>query len=192
MEEESHLAEEYVKEFVLDHLEDVVVKREVSRNIEQQQSDQNNNNNNNEETEVTRLPSLHSSGGILMSPTTPHPQLLTPPTHSGDEQVFSQEGGPLGMHHPAMRLAYAPSPARPEMMGYPGTPGTPPDTPPESNSPESPGPHYPLEHGQQHLMQVPKPEIVDGMWIPHPQVCIFFILGIPLTMNRDKQNKIYR
>lgn len=173
MEEESHLAEEYVQEFVLDHLEDVVVKREVTRSAER--SDPNNNTPEEDGppvTHVTRLPSLHTAGGILMPPQmspTPHPQLLTPPTHSGDEQVFSQEG-PLGLH-PAMRLGYTPSPARPELLGYPGTPGTPPDTPPGSNTPDSPGPHYPLDHASNtHLLPIAKPEMVDGMWIPQPQV----------------------
>lgn len=173
MEEESHLAEEYVQEFVLDHLEDVVVKREVTRS--EDRSDQNNNEEPEGVTAPTpaRLPSLHT-GGILMppqtqmSPGTPHPQLLTPPTHSGDEQPFSHEPGPLGIPHPALRLAYAPSSV------YPGTPGTPPDTPPVSNSPDSPGPPYPLDPGPPpHLLPIAKPELIDGMWIPHPTVSLF-------------------
>lgn len=179
MEEESHLAEEYVQEFVLDHLEDVVVKREVTRSVDR--SDQNNN----EESEgppapaAARLPSLHTAGILMppqMSPSTPHPQLLTPPTHSGDEQAFSHDSGHLGIQHPALRLAYASSPVRSELVTYPATPGTPPDTPPGSNSPVSPGPPYPLDHGQPpHLLPIAKPELVDGMWISHPPVSTLII-----------------
>lgn len=171
MEEENHLAEEYVQEFVLDHLD--IVKREgVCR--ERASSDANNNNNNNEENFIPqpqhRLPSIHNNT-ILMPPhASPgaHHQILTPPRHNGEENIFGQDGiNPMHHHHAAMRLYQTTSPgSRHEMMHYPDTPGTPPATPPVSNSPDSPLPHYIDSHHPQHpnLHCLTKPEIMDGHW----------------------------
>jgi len=152
MEEQSHLEEEYVQEFVLDHLPDLIVKREVTRSEEG--SDPNNNEEENP-PEMTRLPSLHPPTTIMLpGQMSPAPQLLTPPTHSGDEQPF----------HPGMRIR------------YPATPGTPPDTPPVSNSPDSPEPPFlghiqpAPPHPHPHLIPVPKTEMEAMSWIPHPQV----------------------
>lgn len=126
--EDPQLADEYVQEFVLDHFEDVNVKRE------------NVLSNDPEAAAATiivppqRLPSIQSipvsQGGPLHIQSPPH-HLLTPPggsLHPPDYQNSMLHGGAI---------------VRGVM--YPGTPGTPPDTPPGSNSP--PHPHYhPMDH----------------------------------------------
>lgn len=192
MEVESHLAAEYVQEFVLDHLEDVV-KRESSGISSRADEARTSDTNNNElDSRLIRLPSLHSNT-ILMPPhTSPgaHHQILTPPSHNGDEHIFASEGPPMlnhhHHHHPAMRIYQPHSPgSRQDMMAYhPGTPGTPPDTPPVSNSPDSPGPnHYVIDsqHPQPpNLHILTKAEDVGDMhWIRHQVSCpnFYFLLS---------------
>lgn len=143
--EDPHLADEYVQEFVLDHFEDMNIKREIINN-----NDQETNQN---LDALQRLPSIIPSipldnGHSLAI----QGHLLTPPgsgagvTHS---PVFQNNM----MHRGVV---------------YPGAPGTPPDTPPGSESP--PHHHYhPLEHP--HIQQLPSraqpfPDENNMMWTP--------------------------
>uniref|UniRef100_A0A0A9YAR8 Transcription factor MafA n=1 Tax=Lygus hesperus TaxID=30085 RepID=A0A0A9YAR8_LYGHE len=139
-EENNHLAESYVADFVLDHLEQVAVKKEGGG--------------------MERLPSslLQCSGGVVMSSQSPPPpssHLLTPPgQHPGDEY------GVVGVGpHPGMVM-------NSQCMLYPDTPGTPPDTPPESNSPHSPiGRHFPMDPQVVPQYQRVTPAAEDVSWI---------------------------
>uniref|UniRef100_A0A8D9E238 Neural retina-specific leucine zipper protein n=1 Tax=Cacopsylla melanoneura TaxID=428564 RepID=A0A8D9E238_9HEMI len=137
----------YVQEFVLDHFdEDVNVKREVINNNDQDTTNHNISHH-------QKLPSIQSisvtNGGPLHIQSPPH-HLLTPPgsSHRQDYQNQMVHGG---------------------VVMYPGTPGTPPDTPPGSNSP--PHQHYhPMDH-HPHLQQLPpraQPPYHEDMvgWIP--------------------------
>lgn len=113
MEPEDNLAESYVADFVLDHLEQVAVKKEGGG--------------------MERLPPSMLCGGNLVSmsqsPPPPPSHLLTPPGHHSDDYGMVGPHSNLVVHGPMM---------------YPDTPGTPPDTPPESSSPHSPaGRHFP-------------------------------------------------
>ncbi|XP_014249773.1 transcription factor MafB [Cimex lectularius] len=133
--EDGQLAAQYVQEFVLDHLEDVSVKKEGG---------------------MERLPSMLSCGGgvVQMSSPQPHHHLLTPPGHQSEDYnvvTMSSQHQPMMMQHSI----------------YPDTPGTPPDTPPESTSPHSPpNRQYHLEQSQLLLPQRPPQGVVDEMgWI---------------------------
>ncbi|KAJ9590571.1 hypothetical protein L9F63_016391 [Diploptera punctata] len=126
--EDHHLADEYVQEFVLDHLEDV--KRENPCSPRQPQ----------------RLPPLSTLHHPASSPS--H-HLLTPPGHGEEPQqgytiqqpVHHLHGGGVLMRSNNNLVTLVSS-------SHPGTPGTPPDTPPVSTSP----PPY-----QQDVSQPPPP-----------------------------------
>ncbi|XP_075212436.1 maf family bZIP transcription factor traffic jam [Lycorma delicatula] len=109
-EEQHHLADEYVQQFVLDHFEDVSVKRE--HDIQRQSQAQ------------ERLPSMPLTSGGVMVQSPPH-HLLTPPSHQTDEYNAVTMGPTSGHHHAGVVV-------RPTAVLCPGTP---PDTPPESSSP---------------------------------------------------------
>lgn len=183
--------QEYVNEFVLDHL-DGHVKREVNSSVrvptaaplveEPSAVDPNNNNNNppaspagvqaeeitTTTTILNRLPSLHNH--LLMAePTTDgtsHHQILTPPSHNNDEHLYHEHM----MHHPIVRVPFH-HPHSPDLhYHHTETPGTPPDTPPVSNSPTSPGSQYQVgleSHPQFHnLHPLSKHEMVDeNIWV---------------------------
>lgn len=106
-EEQHHLADEYVQEFVLDHF-DVSVKRE---NDLQRQSQE-------------RLPSMPLTSGGVMVQSPPH-HILTPPSHQAEEYNGVTMGPTSGQHHAGVVV-------KPAAVLYPGTP---PDTPPMSSSP---------------------------------------------------------
>lgn len=173
MEVKTNLAQEYVQEFDLEQLEGVV-KREIGvRNSDRSSSDPNNNNE-------ERLPSMHSNGTILMpphaSPGAAH-HILTPPIHNGDEHMFPHDGQPIlgpihhhQHHHPAMAIYQSHSPSsRQEPISYHSqTPGTPPDTPPGSDSPQSPL-HYSMDTQQNSFHCLTKPDLEESAWI-HRQI----------------------
>ncbi|KAL0273734.1 UNVERIFIED_CONTAM: hypothetical protein PYX00_006343 [Menopon gallinae] len=160
MEAKSNLAQEYLQDFDLHHLE--VTKREVGTELCRGQSDRGSDPNNNEDSApiVQRLPSIHSTNGTILMPPhnspSNHHQILTPPIHNGEEHLFPHNGPQLlnGIHHPhhhhhGLGLYQSHSPnSRPDMIAYhpdtPGAPGTPPDTPPSSTSPASPL-HYGMD-----------------------------------------------
>lgn len=174
--DESALADEYVQEFVLDQFEDmsmkrfedVAIKREVISNIGNPLSTNNNNEeeiNQNSVAQTTphqfqRLPSMPLSipqSMIIHSP--PH-HLLTPPEHDN-------------YHQPAMHHHHHVVKTSSNLIMYqnpphvPHVPGTPPDTPPVSNSP-SPQSSY-MEHQPlyPHIQQGPKNLPYEGMiWQP--------------------------
>lgn len=186
MEAKSNLAQEYLRDFDLHHLD--VVKREANSDVSRaQQQDRHSDLNNNDENSpiVQRLPSIHTNNGtILIPPHVPsavHHQILTPPIHNGDEHLFSHEGSILGAmhqhhhhhshsHHHSMALYQSQSSnSRGEMIAFhPGTPGTPPDTPPSSRSTDSPL-HYGIDsqHPQppNNLNCLSKPEMDDSAWL---------------------------
>ncbi|BES89244.1 unnamed protein product [Nesidiocoris tenuis] len=116
-EDTNHLAESYVADFVLDHLEHVAVKKEAAPEMDQQQRIQ------------SQMLQCNASAVISQTPPPqqpPPPHLLTPPGHhSADEYGPPPPHGAMSVLHHSNLM-------------YPDTPGTPPDTPPESNSPHSP------------------------------------------------------
>lgn len=155
--EDHHLADEYVQEFVLDHLEDATpVKREppvvnpcsprAPPPPPQAAAPQ----------RLPPLSSLHHHQIVAPSPPPPH-HLLTPPGHNGEDP---QQGYPLQqpLHHlhgggVLMRsnnnlVTLVSSTTH---NSHPGTPGTPPDTPPVSTSP----PTYQHEPPQPPPQQLP-------------------------------------
>ncbi|KAG8317284.1 hypothetical protein J6590_029852 [Homalodisca vitripennis] len=165
-----HLADEYVEEFVLDHLEAVSVKRET------------NNNNTEEDTRdmrPQRLPPMPICGGsVLPSP----PQLLTPPAHQAEDhhhfnhnhnhghgavyhqQQFSQNVVHHIQHHAQNMVVHTQNGVvvsaikhQNSLVMYPNTPGTPPDTPPISISPNvsaSPPSHFHIGQPHSHIQHV--------------------------------------
>ncbi|EEB16183.1 hypothetical protein Phum_PHUM410490 [Pediculus humanus corporis] len=166
MEAKSNLAQEYLRDFDLHHL-DVVKEKQIRIPI------------------VQRLPSIHTNNGTILipphAPSAVHHQILTPPIHNGDEHLFSHEGSILGAmhqhhhhhshsHHHSMALYQSQSSnSRGEMIAFhPGTPGTPPDTPPSSRSTDSPL-HYGIDsqHPQppNNLNCLSKPEMDDSAWL---------------------------
>ncbi|XP_063215492.1 neural retina-specific leucine zipper protein-like [Bacillus rossius redtenbacheri] len=128
----NHLADQYVQEFVLDHLEDSM-KREHSPEAEMVLGGS---------PPPQRLPSLMltPSGGHILAHHTHHTHhLLTPP---GEE--------PAAHHyqmHPGVLMK------TPAAGGLAQHPGTPPDTPPVSNSPHLPTSPYP-DHQHPHIASV--------------------------------------
>ncbi|XP_073988810.1 uncharacterized protein [Rhodnius prolixus] len=135
-----HLADQYVQEFVLDHFEDVAVKKEGIC--------------------MERLPSMmNCNGGLVQlshSPPPPPHHLLTPPGHQSDDySVVNMTPHSIMMPQNAAGLM------------YPDTPGTPPDTPPESNSPRSPPSRHFIEPVQQHLTHQHKLIAAPGGPAPH-------------------------
>ncbi|KAK9511004.1 hypothetical protein O3M35_005662 [Rhynocoris fuscipes] len=146
-----NLAEQYVQDFDLNHFEEVPVKKESIC--------------------MERLPSMMNCNGGLMqlshsSPPPPH-HLLTPPSHQADDYSV------VTMAPHSIMIAQNTG-----NLMYPDTPGTPPDTPPESNSPRSPPSRHYLEvaAAQQHITHQhklltangapPPPHMVDEMgWL---------------------------
>lgn len=150
--EDNHLADEYVQEFVLDHLEDATsVKREppvinpCSPRAPQPTAPQ-------------RLPPLSSLHHQIVAASPPPHHLLTPPGHNGEDpqQGYSiqqplhhlHSGGVLmRSNNNLVTLVSSTS-----HNNHPGTPaGTPPDTPPVSTSP----PPYQQDPSQQLPQQIP-------------------------------------
>ncbi|XP_065208404.1 transcription factor MafB-like isoform X1 [Planococcus citri] len=181
--EECTLADEYVQGFVLDQFEDVSIKREEMANFGHPPpppntnpssntncNNNNNNNNNNNEEEINqnsvqtippqfqRLPPMPlpiPSPMVIQSP--PH-HLLTPPEHDNYHHHS------LHHHHHHHSVVKASST---NLIMYQNIPGTPPDTPPVSNSP-SPQAGY-MEHQPMypHIQPVPKnPPYNDMIWQP--------------------------
>lgn len=188
--EDNRLADEYVQEFVLDHLEDVSVKREnIVKNADEEAVPAANQRPQNQ-----RLPPmpLTCGGGqpIVQSP--PH-QILTPPAHptvltpQSDEQhghppMYGQHLVTMAsvQHHPQNMVLHHHGQTGGVLMSavkqnnilmYPNTPGTPPDTPPISNSPNlpvSPSSHFQMDQHHSHIQQLhPKPpDLMEGMvWL---------------------------
>ncbi|KAI5736906.1 transcription factor MafB-like [Diaphorina citri] len=160
--EDPQLADEYVQEFVLDHFEDVNVKREIINNNEQDATNHNISNH-------QRLPSIQSipvpNGGSVHIQSPPH-HLLTPPgssIHPQDYQNSMLHGG---------------------VLMYPGTPGTPPDTPPGSNSPPHQHYHHMDHPSHPHIQQLPpRAQTYHDMFMPpHPNP--FRQEEVPLDMRR--------
>lgn len=164
-----HLADEYVEEFVLDHLESVAVKREANQIADEEGR---------EMRAVQKLPPMPlvcGNGGLLPSP----PQLLTPPTHQPDDHpgyhhVYHQQQNMVHhiQHHAQNMVVHTQNGVvvsaikQNSMVMYPNTPGTPPDTPPISISPNmstSPPAHFHDHHAHHH----PKPPgLMDDMgWL---------------------------
>lgn len=154
--EDRRLADEYVQEFVLDHFEDVSVKRE--------------NGNGDDLTclrnHPQRLPPMPITSTISQSPPS---HLLTPPSQQTEEHIhpmmYNQPQN-MVIHHPNGGVLVNAMKANSILM-YPNTPGTPPDTPPVSNSPDlSTSPHHFVDH-HPHLQQlhpsVKQPELMDEM-----------------------------
>lgn len=149
MESEDPQYDEYVQEFVLDHFEDVNVKREAINNNDQDAPNHNISNH-------QRLPSIQSiPHGVPVHIQSPPHHLLTPPGSSIHQQDYQNSMLHVGVHTRGVM--------------YPGTPGTPPDTPPGSTSP--PHQHYhPMDHPHPHIQQLhPRstqncPE--DMVWVP--------------------------
>lgn len=185
MEAKSNLAQEYLQDFDLHHLD--VVKREANAELARAQDRHSDLNNNDDSTPIVqRLPSIHSNNGTILipshAPAGVHHQILTPPIHNGDEHLFSHDGPPIlgpmhqhhhhgsHSHHHGMTLYQTQSAnSRGELIAFhPGTPGTPPDTPPSSRSTDSPM-HYGMD--TQHppppntLNCLSKPEIDEGTWM---------------------------
>ncbi|XP_050527289.1 transcription factor MafB [Daktulosphaira vitifoliae] len=126
--DDPRLADEYVQDFELDHLD--VVASGIKRETNDYQR---------------RLPSMPIiGGGAAMVQSPPPHYLLTPP---GCEQEYSVSHHHHSHHHPGMLLhGYTPAGvlitagsavkvSGTGSMIYPNTPGTPPDTPPVSSSP---------------------------------------------------------
>lgn len=168
-----HLADEYVEEFVLDHLEAVAVKREANNNVEEEVR---------EMRAAQRLPPMPlcgSGGNILPAP----PQLLTPPDHhmedpSGYPTVYHQQQSMVHhiQHHAQNMVVHTPNGVlvsaikQNSLVMYPNTPGTPPDTPPISISPNlstSPPAHFTDHHAHhQHAHHIKPPGLMDDMvWL---------------------------
>lgn len=178
MDADRHLADEYVQEFVLDHLEGVNVKREA------------NNNSTEEESREVRLPQRLPS----MPFTTPVQSPLTPPntqelpiSHHNHGAVYHQQQF-LGQnmvhhiqHHAQNMVVHTQNGVvvsaikQNSLVMYPNhqTPGTPPETPPISLSPNlsaSPPPHYHMEQQHPHIQHghgLKPPGLMDDMmWLP--------------------------
>lgn len=166
--EESTLADEYVQGFVLDQFDDVNIKREELANVANHPPPSTNNNNDEEinqnvvqpaPPQFQRLPPMPlpiASPMIIQSP--PH-HLLTPPEHENYHHHS------LHHHHHHHQVVNSST----KLIMYQNIPGTPPDTPPVSNSPSPQGgymehqPHYP------HIQQVPKNVGYNEMlWQPKP------------------------
>uniref|UniRef100_A0A1B6BX54 BZIP domain-containing protein n=1 Tax=Clastoptera arizonana TaxID=38151 RepID=A0A1B6BX54_9HEMI len=158
------LADEYVREFVLDHFEDVAVKRE--------------NGSNDDLTCLRnqRLPPMPITCGSTIAQSPPS-HILTPPSQQAEEHMhpmmYSQHNvHPQNMviHHPSGSVVVNAMKSNGILM-YSNTPGTPPDTPPISNSPDlstSPAPHqYHVDHHHHHShlqpLQVKQPSVMDDM-----------------------------
>lgn len=129
--DDSTLADEYVQEFVLGQFEDVPIKREVISSVANHPPSSNTDEDLNANSAQTmphqfqRLPSMPLAIPIIQSP----PHLLTPPEHENYQQ---------SLHHQHVIKAST------NLIMYQNIPGTPPDTPPVSNSP-SPQSSY-LDH----------------------------------------------
>ncbi|KAK6619238.1 hypothetical protein RUM44_003620 [Polyplax serrata] len=215
MEAKSNLAQEYLRDFDLHHLDGV--KREANAEIARAQ-DRHSDLNNNEDSGpiVQRLPSIHANNGtILIPPHAPpgvHHQILTPPIHNGDEHLITHEGSPFlgpmhqhhhhhhgnhgghGHHHGMALYQSQSSNSRSEMMTYhPGTPGTPPDTPPSSRSTDSPL-HYGMDsqHPQppNSLNCLSKPEMDESAWIFQRQVGSVTQNGYPVAKFRQLNSEL--
>ena len=131
--EDHHLADEYVQEFVLDHLEDVKRENPCSPRVPQ------------------RLPPLST----LHHPASPPAHhLLTPPGGHGEEppQPYTIQQPVHHLHGGGVLMRSSNNLVTLVSSSHPGTPGTPPDTPPVSTSP----PPY-----QQDVPQAP-PQQVKG------------------------------
>lgn len=136
--EDTHLAAQYLQDFDIGHLEDVPVKKEA--------------------VDIQRLPSMSLScgGGVVAMGQSPPHHLLTPPGTQPEEYGVIT----MPSHH-SMLIHQGGT------LMYPDTPGTPPDTPPESNSPHSPpGRSYHIEH---HPHPQNRGMVDDVLWIPQPQ-----------------------
>lgn len=112
------LEDEYVQEFVLDHLGDVSVKRELDMSRQSQE----------------RLPPMPLTSGGVMVQSPPH-HLLTPPSHQAEEYSGVPMGPTPGHQHGGVLV-------KPTALMYPGTP---PDTPPVSKSPHLNSPPPPSQ-----------------------------------------------
>nr|CAD7458503.1 unnamed protein product [Timema tahoe] len=132
--DDNHLADEYVQEFVLDHLEDSVKREQAASDIE-------NNNVRESSPQHQRLPSLMlPGGGHLLTHHQPPQHLLTPPGEDTNTHQHYQ------MHPGVLMKTAGGTASLVTFIGPPPHPGTPPDTPPISNSPHMPSspqpPHY--------------------------------------------------
>lgn len=148
--EDPDLAGQYLQQFELDRLEAGTVKRESGSELEVVGAGT--------DSPCVRPPShqrLPPMSGLLgpPQPTPPH-HLLTPP---------GEDLHPMYTHHlvPQHAGVLVKSTNMITLQQHPGTPGTPPDTPPASNSP----PHYPVL--EQHVpppAAAPRgPGLVDDM-----------------------------
>lgn len=183
--EENRLADEYVQEFVLDHFEDVgsiSVKRENVNSVSNVDEE---GGPVSQRPSSQRLPSMPLTRGggqsIVQSP--PH-QILTPPAHQSEEHnhppMYGQHLVTMTtmQHHPQNMILHHGPPGgvlvsaikQNNLVMYPNTPGTPPDTPPISNSPNLPvsPSHFQIDQHHSHIQQMhPKaPDLMEGMvWL---------------------------
>lgn len=161
-----HLADEYVQEFVLDHLEGVAVKRETNNNTEEDPREV-------RATQVQatqRLPPMPICGAPMI-PSPPH--LLTPPAHQADHghpgyhQQYIQHAQNMVVH--TQNGVVVSAIKQNSLVMYPNTPGTPPDTPPISMSPNlsaSPPSHFHVEQHNMHVQHKPTQGLMDDMvWL---------------------------
>lgn len=121
---QDHLAEEYVQDFVLDHLEDVTVKREDQKQLQQRLLCGGENNNNNSE-------------GWLQQPPAEDDQCSNPRSVCTVTRVWTDDRRLPPLSPPPEPPLY--SQQQPVLVGMTTLltdPGTPPDTPP-SHSPPS-------------------------------------------------------
>ncbi|XP_054284628.1 transcription factor MafA [Macrosteles quadrilineatus] len=155
-----HLADEYVQEFVLDHLEGVAVKRETNNNTEEDPREMR------AVPTAQRLPPMPICGPPII-PSPPH--LLTPPAHQADHghpgyhQQYIQHAQNMVVH--TQNGVVVSAIKQNSLVMYPNTPGTPPDTPPISMSPNlsaSPPGHF---HVDQPHMHKPPGLMDDMVWL---------------------------
>lgn len=197
--EDSTLADEYVKEFVLDHFENLSIKPEIGVNTTMDGCGvtvSNNVNNNNNENEINhnapdsvavtpiplqlnRLPPIPIPSPMIHMPSPPH-HLLTPPDSDGYHHHH---------HHHSMvhnGVVVTGMKASNNLIMYPGTP---PDTPPVSNSPSpQSGYHLDHHHHQQypHIQQVPKNPIVPAGGTGHFDEMLWLSQSVDFRPNRQE------
>lgn len=149
-EDPNQLADEYVKEFVLDHL-DVSVKREMSQPPPA------------EGGSVRQPPPPLTSTSAVMSPPPPppppHHHLLTPPSQQPDD--YNEAAATVAVTHSlnAMTVTHHQDGALLVVKQNMMYPGTPPDTPPHPGA----SPHHPNHYFQMESAPPPPPP-------PHPHI----------------------
>ncbi|XP_065212675.1 transcription factor MafB-like [Planococcus citri] len=176
--EESALADEYVQGFVLDQFEDVSIKRKemtnfvhpVNSNTNNNSSNNNNasNNNNNDEEinqnsvqtvppQFQRLPPMPLPIASPMISQSPPHHLLTPPEHDN----YHHHSLHHHHHHSVVKSSST------NLIMYQNIPGTPPDTPPVSNSPSPQGGYMEHQPVYPHIQPGPKSGAYgDMIWQP--------------------------